>query len=125
MSGYDFHPEGAVDLDEIWDFIAEDNLEAADKMIAAILANIDALVSFPNQGRKLLDLTSRPLPFFHGAEYLIAYTRRKTLCDSSDAPDGAAPRGRNPQRQRAARRRETYRKGSFSPVSICPRDECF
>jgi len=24
MSGYDFHPEAAIDLDEIWDFVAEE-----------------------------------------------------------------------------------------------------
>jgi hypothetical protein len=29
MSGYDFHPEASVDLDEIWEFIASDNLDAA------------------------------------------------------------------------------------------------
>ena len=34
MTGYDFHPEAAIDFDEIWDFIAEDSLEAADKVIA-------------------------------------------------------------------------------------------
>jgi plasmid stabilization system protein ParE len=38
MNGYDFHPEAAIDLDEIWDFIAEKNLDAADKVIATILA---------------------------------------------------------------------------------------
>jgi plasmid stabilization system protein ParE len=29
MTGYDFHPEAALDLDEIWEFIAGDNLDAA------------------------------------------------------------------------------------------------
>jgi plasmid stabilization system protein ParE len=73
MSGYDFHPEAAVDLDEIWDFIAEGNLDAADKVIADILASIDALVPFPHQGHKRPDLTSRPLRFTVVREYLIAY----------------------------------------------------
>jgi len=73
MTGYDFHPEAAVDLDEIWDFIAEDNLDAADKVIADILARIDALVAFPHQGHKRPDLTSRPLRFTVVREYLIAY----------------------------------------------------
>jgi len=72
MTGYDFHPEAALDLDEIWDFIAEDNLDAADKVIADILASIDALVPFPHQGHKRPDLTSRPLPFTVVREYLIA-----------------------------------------------------
>jgi plasmid stabilization system protein ParE len=73
MTGCDFHPEAAVDLDEIWDFIAEDSLDAADKVIADILAGIDALVPFPHQGHKRPDLTSRPLRFTVVREYLIAY----------------------------------------------------
>jgi antitoxin ParD1/3/4/toxin ParE1/3/4 len=73
MTGYDFHPEAAVDLGEIWDFIAEDNLDTADKVIADILASIQALVPFPHQGHKRPDLTSRPLRFNVVREYLIAY----------------------------------------------------
>ena len=34
MTGYAFHPEAALDLDEIWDYIAERNLDAADRAIA-------------------------------------------------------------------------------------------
>jgi plasmid stabilization system protein ParE len=45
VSGYDFHPEASVDLDEIWEFIAADNLDAADRVIADILAAIGALAS--------------------------------------------------------------------------------
>ena len=45
MTGYDFHPEAAVDLDEIWEFIAADNLEAADGVIGDILRAIDVLVT--------------------------------------------------------------------------------
>jgi plasmid stabilization system protein ParE len=63
MTGYDFHSEAALDLDEIWDFIAEDSLDAGDKVIEEILAAIDALLPFPNQGHKRPDLTSRPLRF--------------------------------------------------------------
>ncbi|MGB9488535.1 MAG: type II toxin-antitoxin system RelE/ParE family toxin [Terriglobia bacterium] len=73
MTSCDFHPEAAVDLGEIWDFIAQDNLDAADKVIADILASIDALVPFPHQGHKRPDLTSRPLRFTVVREYLIAY----------------------------------------------------
>ncbi len=52
MTGYDFHPEAAIDLDEIWEFIAEDNLDAADKVITDILTAIDGLVAFPHQGQQ-------------------------------------------------------------------------
>ena len=63
MNGYDFHPEARFDLDEIWEFIRADNLDAADRTIAEIFAAIRGLVPFPNQGHKRPDLTSRPLRF--------------------------------------------------------------
>jgi toxin ParE1/3/4 len=73
MIEYPFHPEARLDLDEIWEFIREDNLAAADHWIAEILNAIDALVPFPACGRKRPDLTSRPLRFVSVGEYLIAY----------------------------------------------------
>ncbi|MGD0568891.1 MAG: type II toxin-antitoxin system RelE/ParE family toxin [Candidatus Sulfotelmatobacter sp.] len=73
MTGYDFHPEAVADLDEIWDFIAVDNPNTADGLIAEILDAINHLVSFPKQGHKRPDLTSRPLRFTLVREYLIAY----------------------------------------------------
>ena len=73
MTAYDFHPEAVLDLDEIWDFIAGDNPNAADRVIADILATVDNLVSFPKQGHKRPDLTTRPLRFTLVREYLIAY----------------------------------------------------
>ncbi|MGD1104886.1 MAG: type II toxin-antitoxin system RelE/ParE family toxin [Terriglobia bacterium] len=73
MTGYDFHPEARFDLNEIWEFIRADNLDAADRMIAEILSAIRALVPFPGQGHRRPDLTSRPLRFILVREYLIAY----------------------------------------------------
>ena len=73
MTGYDFHPEARFDLDEIWEFIRADNLDAADRLIAEILGAIDALVPFPGRGHRRPDLTSRPLRFILVHEYLIAY----------------------------------------------------
>ena len=61
MTGYGFHPEARLDLDEIWEFIRADNLDTADRVIAEILSSIRALVPFPDQGHKRPDLTSRPL----------------------------------------------------------------
>ena len=73
MTGYDFHPEARFDLEEIWEFIRADNLDAADRMITEILSAIRALVPFPGQGHRRPDLTSRPLRFILVREYLIAY----------------------------------------------------
>ena len=73
MTGYDFHPEARVELDDIWEFIAADSLDAADRVIAEILAAIGALVRFPDMGHQRPDLTSRALRFTVVREYLIAY----------------------------------------------------
>jgi plasmid stabilization system protein ParE len=73
MTGYDFHPEARFDLDEIWEYIRADNIDAVDRVIAKILSAIRGLVPFPNQGHKRPDLTSQPLRFIPVREYLIAY----------------------------------------------------
>ena len=105
MSGYDFHPEARFDLDEIWEFIRVDNLAAADKVVAEILSVIRSLVSFPGQGHRRPDLTSRPLRFLVVREYVIAYAPRSEAfvgC-SGDARPPQPPRdGCNLARQRIA-----------------------
>ena len=73
MTGYDFHPEARFDLDEIWEFVRADNLDAADRIIAEILSAIAALVPCPEQGHRRPDLTLRPLRFILVREYLIVY----------------------------------------------------
>jgi plasmid stabilization system protein ParE len=73
MIRYAFHPEARADLNEIWEFIGADNLDAADRVIAEILSAISGAVTFPDQGHKRPDLTQRPLRFLLVREYLIAY----------------------------------------------------
>jgi plasmid stabilization system protein ParE len=73
MTGYDFHPEALADLNEIWEYIALDSLDAADRVIADILTAIRNLVSFPGVGHRRPDLTSRPLHFIVVHQHLIAY----------------------------------------------------
>jgi plasmid stabilization system protein ParE len=63
MIAYDFHPEARLDLDEIWEFIRGDNLDAADRLISEIVGAIDALVPFPGRGHRRPDLASRLLRF--------------------------------------------------------------
>lgn len=73
MTGYDLHPEARLDIDEIWEFIGADNLDAADRVIREIFDAVRALVPFPRQGHRRSDLTSRPLRFITVYDYLIAY----------------------------------------------------
>ena len=74
MSGYAFHPEAFADLDEIWEYIAESNLDAADRVSADIHAVLRTLATSPHIGRPRPDLTTRPLRFHVVRDdYLIAY----------------------------------------------------
>lgn len=74
MSGYAFHPDAFADLDEIWEYIARENLDAADRVLADIHGVLRTLAASPHIGHRRPDLTARLLRF-HVArdEYLIAY----------------------------------------------------
>jgi len=73
MSGYAFHPEAFADLNEIWEFVAGDSLDAADRLIQDIYNAIQSLVPTPHKGHRRSDLTSQPLRFWRVHSYLIAY----------------------------------------------------
>ena len=57
MTGYAFHPEARLDLDEIWEFIRTDNLDAADRVIAEILSAIAALAPLPGYSGTRVDVS--------------------------------------------------------------------
>ena len=71
--GFKLHPGAALDITEIWEFIAKDNPLAARRVREEILDGIRKLVPFPHQGHRRNDLTSRPLRFHVVRNYLIAY----------------------------------------------------
>jgi plasmid stabilization system protein ParE len=82
MNAYDFHPDAFADLDEIWEYNADDNIDAADRVVAEIHSTLTLLAGSPQIGHRRPDLTTRPLRF-HVArdEYLIAYApEEKPLC---------------------------------------------
>lgn len=71
--GFRLHPEAALDITEIWEYIAEESPDAARRVRETILNSIRGLVPFPHQGHRRPDLTSRPLRFHTTGNYLIAY----------------------------------------------------
>jgi plasmid stabilization system protein ParE len=73
MSGFVLHPQAYADLDEIWDYIASDNLDAADRIREEIYEAIQSLVPFPYVGHSRPDLTARPLRFQSARDHVIAY----------------------------------------------------
>jgi plasmid stabilization system protein ParE len=73
MTGFVLHPEAYRDIEEIWEYVAVDNLSAADSIVEEIYEMIQRLVPFPGQGHARPDLTSRPLRFQILRDYVIAY----------------------------------------------------
>ena len=67
------HPEAFADLDDIRRYIAQENPDAADRVMSEIFDAIRGLVTFPHRGHRRPDLSSRPLRFTLVREYLIAY----------------------------------------------------
>jgi plasmid stabilization system protein ParE len=76
MSGYQFTPQAISDLFDIWDFIAQNNPEAADRVENAVFRACDLLAGSPLAGSMRKDLTSLPLRFWvvqPYSNYLIVY----------------------------------------------------
>ena len=67
-------PDAAQDLDDIWGYIAEDSLDAADRFLEKLYENIRMLAETPGMGHARKDLVGqRPLPFWPVSDYLILY----------------------------------------------------
>jgi antitoxin ParD1/3/4 len=66
-------PQAIDDLLEIWEYIARDSEEAADRVQSEFFETFDALARMPGQGHSRKDLTRRPVLFFPLYSYLIVY----------------------------------------------------
>jgi plasmid stabilization system protein ParE len=73
MSDYDLSPVAREEIREIWDFIAQDNEQAADRWIVRLLEAFDLLARNPRIGHTRKDLTDQPVLFWSVEDYLILY----------------------------------------------------
>ena len=73
MTSYALHPGAFEDLVDIWEFIAKDSLEAADRVRDQIHNAIRFVARNPNSGHWRRDLSSRPVRFHRVYDYLIVY----------------------------------------------------
>jgi antitoxin ParD1/3/4/toxin ParE1/3/4 len=73
VSEFVLHPDALKDLEEIWEFVAADSPDAADRVREEIYGTIKSLVPFPYVGHNRFDLTTRPLRFQTVRDYVIAY----------------------------------------------------
>ena len=65
-----------ADLEDIWVYIAQDNIEAADKLIKLLASQFSRLASNPEIGRSRKELSAR-LRSFSTGNYVIFYQAGK------------------------------------------------
>ena len=73
MTGYILGAAVEFDLDEIREYIAADNIDAADRWIARLFDAFEALGQTPGMGHRREDLTRYPVLFWPVGAYLIIY----------------------------------------------------
>ena len=73
MSGYTLSVDAEFDLEDIWEYIAADRIDAADRWIAKLFDAFEALGKTPGMGHRREDLTSYPVLFWPVGAYLVIY----------------------------------------------------
>lgn len=78
MSRYILSPDADLDIDNIWEYIAKNNIDAADRWVIRLFDAFEVVAKTPAIGHKRDDLTSYPVLFWPVVPYLIIYraTRR-------------------------------------------------
>jgi plasmid stabilization system protein ParE len=73
VSKYVLTPEADQDLDDIWEYIAQDDIEAADRWDAKLREAFQVLARNPLVGHTRKDLTDKSVLFWPVGSYLIIY----------------------------------------------------
>jgi len=73
VTGYVLAKDAELDLGDVWDYIATDSMEAADRWIANLFDAFEALGRTPGMGRKREGLTPYPVLFWPVGAYLVVY----------------------------------------------------
>jgi antitoxin ParD1/3/4/toxin ParE1/3/4 len=73
MNEYVLGADAELDLADIWNYIADDNIDAADRWIGVLFEAFDALAQTPTMGHRRRDLTAHPVLFWTVGAYLIIY----------------------------------------------------
>ena len=81
MSRYVLGREAEQDLDNLWDFIAQESPQAANRLIGEIFEAFEALARNPGIGHKRKDLTRLPVLFWPVGNYLIVYRAAVSLVE--------------------------------------------
>ena len=88
MKQFRVSPAARTDLDEIWFYIAQDNVDAADKFIHAIVSRFPKLAAMPQLGRRREELSPR-LRSFPVGRYVLFYRPLENVIEIARVLHGA------------------------------------
>ena len=89
MNRYVLSVAAELDLDEIWEYIAQDNLDAANRWIGKLFDAFQLLAQTPAIGHKREDLTPFPILFWPVGAYLILYRAQEEWIEIVAVTQGA------------------------------------
>ena len=73
MSDYILGDDAVLDLEDVWEYVARDSVEAADGWIAKLFEAFEMVARAPGIGHKREDWTNYPVLFSTAGAYLIIY----------------------------------------------------
>jgi plasmid stabilization system protein ParE len=73
MPAYLLSPDALQDLQDIWDFVALDNENAADQLEDEFFSAFEKLAQHPRMGHTRPDIGERAVRFWPAGSYLIVY----------------------------------------------------
>ncbi len=89
MSSYVLSGDADLDLDDIWEYIARDSIDAADRWIGKLFDAFEAIGQAPGLGHKREDLTAYAVLFFPVGAYLIIYRAIRPVVEIVAITQGA------------------------------------
>ncbi|MEJ0005759.1 MAG: type II toxin-antitoxin system RelE/ParE family toxin [Steroidobacteraceae bacterium] len=89
MSGYVLSTAAELDLDDIWEYIAKDNIDAADDWISRLFDAFDMLGRNLEIGHARPDLTTYPVHFWPVGAYLIIYRAERNPVEIVGVTEGS------------------------------------
>lgn len=78
MKRFELTRQAHADLQNIWEFIAQDSLDAADRVLDEFEHTFARLAAMPGIGHSREDLTTQDVLFWPMYSYLILYRKNST-----------------------------------------------
>jgi plasmid stabilization system protein ParE len=80
VNEYILSEDANLDSDNIWEYITQDSLDAADRWIGKLFDAFEAIAQAPGIGHKREDVTGHPVLFFPVGAYLHHLSRYSEAC---------------------------------------------